>query len=482
MCGAAKAVTTNLETLAKTPYPHWHYFDPDMGNQIGLNPFFVSGPLPTSQDAGGPNRGNGSTVRKFTFEDATSKLVVKYDVSGLDNQAYYLLQMDNNFLLEFSSNGVDWVFISSNTPPYSSTHEQSLWYKKPITNESPYNFDISSYLPADNFYVRFGDATTDGGWGPRLFNALISKYGYPYFFAGGSEPDGDTMNGDQQWLYQKTGCPDIVGGRYADLGHYFVYKFDLPDGDDTCWIHGRIRGQFILEIARDSVFSSVDLVYSNNPGDTTERTLNIALKDILNLTSDNLIYVRVRNSAPAGGNGGQLYNFWISPQPNISSTTTFLPISEEEIQILWENHAFNNTAHQRFADATAHFTYRVNFDPSGTLDMAVAGEYVIDVSTDNASWTSIFNAGAGARDLENISYNPFNGNTSGTGTTGNHPTLCPNSVDGMTNVIYVRITDADTGTGWGGLVASATVNIVPEPATIILFAILGLAACRFRKA
>ncbi len=482
MCGAAKAVTTNLEALAKTPFPHWHYFDPDMGNQIGRDPFFVSGNPSLSQDPAGPNRGNGSPVRKFSFMDANNTLVVKYDVSSLDDQAYYLLQIANNYSLEFSSNGTDWIFISSNTPPYSNPATQSSnWQDKPLTNESPFCFDIASYLPADDFYVRIGDASTGNGWGGMAFNALISKYGYPYFFAGGSEPDTESMNGDQQWLYQKTGCPDITGGRYADLKHYFIYKLDLPDGDDTCWIHGRIRGQFIFEIARDSLFSTVDLVYSNNPGDTTERTLNLDIKDVLNLTSDNLIYVRVRNSAPAGGNGGQLYNFWISPQPNISSTTTYLPVSEEEIQILWENHAANNTAHQRFADATMHFTYRVNFDPRGTLDMTVANEYVIDVSTDNSTWTTIFNAGAGARDVEAISYNPFNGDTSGTGTTGNNPTLCPNSVDGMTNVIYVRITDADTGTGWGGLVASTTVTIIPEPATIMLFAILGLAACRFRK-
>ena len=459
MCAITNAVTTNLEALAKTPYPHWHYFDPAMGNQIGRDPFFVSGNPSVSSDSAGPNRGNGSDARQFSFMDGNNKLVVKYDVSSLGNQAYYLLQMANNYSLEFSLNGTDWVFISSNKPPYTNpATQESDWQDKPLTNEAPFCFDLSTYLPADDFYVRIGDASTGNGWGGKAFNALISKYGYPYFYGGGSEPDTDSMNGDQQWLYHKDGCPDVTHGRYADLKHYFTYKLDLPDDDDTCWLHARVRGQFIFEIARDSLFSSVDLVYSNNPGDTTTRTLNIDISDVLELTSDNLIYVRVRNSAPAGGNGGQLYNFWISPQPNISSTTSYLPVSEEEIQILWENDAFNNTAHQRFTDYTAHLTYRVNFDPFGTLDMSVAGEYLIDVSTDNANWTTIFNAGAGARDTELISYNPFSGATPGIGTTGNHPVLCPNWIDGMTNVLYVRISDADTSTGWGGLVAGLTVD------------------------
>ena len=312
-----------------------------------------------------------------------------------------------------------------------------------------------------------------------MLNAQFLQRGYPEFYAGGGEPNIDPLAGDQSYLFEKNNTSDSIhNGRTANNYNYFTYKFDLPDGNDNACLHAKIRGQFILEIARDSVFSSVDLVYSNNPGDLTERTLNVQLKNILNLTADNLIYVRVRNSAPSGGNGGQLYDFWISSQPNTTESITFIPVSEEEIGYLWDNHGYLTANHQRFTDGNAYVIYRVNFDPSGTLDMTVANEYVIEVSSDASTWTSIFNAGDGATSLESINYNPFTGATTGTGATGNTPVLCPNYVDSQTNVVYVRISDADPSDGNGGLVQSVTINVIPEPTLIFSGLLLGLAFLR----
>ena len=147
MCGAAKALTTNMEGLVYTPFPHWHYFDTQTNSTFALPiselPFYVSGPTNQSSDNNGPNRGNGTTARNFTFEDGAGKLVLKYDMSSLGNSAYYVLQIANNYSIEFSSNNTDWVFISSNTPPYNNdSTQESYWQSKPVTNEAPFTFDI----------------------------------------------------------------------------------------------------------------------------------------------------------------------------------------------------------------------------------------------------------------------------------------------------------------------------------------------------
>ena len=483
MCGVTQAVTTNMEGLVYTPFPHWHYFDTytneNFGFRISELPFYVSGPLNENTDAAGPNRGNGTTARKFTFEDATGKLVLKYDVSSLGDSAYYILQIDNNYKIEFSSNNTDWVFISTNTAPYSDpANQETLWQNKPVTNEAPYTFDISSYLPANYFYVRIGDASTANGWGGIAWNALITKFGYPYFHGGGGEPDAQAYAGDQQYIYYKGGAPELDWTRYADGHAFFLYKFDLPDGDDTCYLHAKVAGEYVMRIGRSPFGSTWDYVSSNNPGVTAGVDLNIDLSSILSQTADNVIYVRMSDSDTSNGNGGQAHDFWISSQPNTTEDVTFIPVSEEETQYLWDNHAFLTAAHQRFTDGTAHLTYRVNFDPAGSIDMAVANEYVIEVSTDDATWTSIFNAGSGATSLENISYNPFTGDTTGVGATGNHPVLCPNWVDGQTNVLYVRVSDANTSTGNGGLVQSVSINIIPEPTLLIGGLLLGLAFLR----
>ena len=457
--------TPNKEGL-KTPYPHWHYFDAMLSYGIGINPFYIDGNFNNvANHSWGPNRGIGSTGRREISVDDADKAIFKYDMRNLGDQAWYVLQAANDWSIEFSSNGTDWVFGGSNTPPNNSSDNENFWYEKPYTNESPYYFSLSTFLPSDNLYVRFGNAASPTGPGALLYNALITAKGYPYFNAGGCEPSAvHGRNGDQQWLYIKdnTSDSDNETGRYADGTQKFVYKFDLPDDEDNCWLHTRVSGEYLLEISTDNEFSTIDLVSSNNPGVATERFLHLPLKnDVLSKTSDNVIYVRFSDSDPKDAIGANPKDFWIAPYYVTSSTKSFHSGSEEELPYLWyDNYTYLDGKCNRSAYDSHMFTYRVNYDPNcknGTIKLVVHGEFLIECSSNDTDWVTIANAGSGHSGREYVIFNPFSGNATGYKTEDNIPKFCPNIYNGNSNVFFLRMRDCAPGHSGVGVIQDMTI-------------------------
>ncbi|MBO0810873.1 MAG: DUF4185 domain-containing protein [Microlunatus sp.] len=103
----------------------------------------------------------------------------------------------------------------------------------------------------------------------------------------------------------------------------------------------------------------------------------------------------------------------------------------------------SNGVANRFADGTAHFTYRFGF-PSGTtsaqVTLTIDNEYSVEVSPDNQNWTSVLKVdqpitnGSNRADRR-IDVTPYLGSGSG----GDRP-------------VYVRISDAYPADGFGGRV------------------------------
>ncbi len=458
----------NMENLI-TPYPHWHYFDSSLISYgIGYNPFYFYGAYDSAlNDTAGPNRGIVSEGRERMCMDGENKAVFRYDMKGLGGQAWYVLQVDNNWSVEFSTNRYDWTPAITNTAPYSDNSQQSsYWIHKPLTNESPYFFDVSSLLPADYLYVRIGDASEENGFGARVWNALITTKGYPYFYAGGREPIGYGWNGDQQWLYRKDMTSDAADnvGRYADAHQKIIYKFDLPDGEDNCWLHTRIGAEYLIEVSTNNNFSTVDLVVSNNPGSRNEVFLQLSLSEVLSKTSDNLIYVRLGDSKPDDGWGSNPKEFWISPHPLTTKNTVINTCSETELLYLWYNNgpSFEGNGF-RFADGFGKFTYRMNFAASATLDISIYNEFLIEGSSNDIDWVTLFNAGGENRDQAILSFDPYSGVATGHGAVGTINKFC----DENNNLFFLRVGDCDTSDGWGGDLQSVTINTVPEPCYLL---------------
>jgi len=98
--------------------------------------------------------------------------------------------------------------------------------------------------------------------------------------------------------------------------------------------------------------------------------------------------------------------------------------------------------HARYADGNAHFTYRFELPSDvtgGTLTLDIGNQYLVEVSLDNQTWTTVLEA------------------TGLTGDTGlmnrAERSLDLNDIRGGSRTVYVRISDDFPSDGWGGWLA-----------------------------
>lgn len=109
----------------------------------------------------------------------------------------------------------------------------------------------------------------------------------------------------------------------------------------------------------------------------------------------------------------------------------------------------SNGAGNRFADGSAHFTYRFPL-PSDTRSAAVVltvdNEYAVDLSHDGVTWTSA------ARESQRV--------TDGSNRTDLRVDLAPVlPTAGADRTVYVRVSDAFPEDGWGGRVSHVALDL-----------------------
>jgi hypothetical protein len=111
----------------------------------------------------------------------------------------------------------------------------------------------------------------------------------------------------------------------------------------------------------------------------------------------------------------------------------------------------SNGVQNRFADGNAHFTYRLPLPADTTsaqVTLTIDAEFLVQVSNDNAHWTTVLQETRRITDGSNkadrtIDLTPYLGAASN----GARP-------------VYVKVSDAFPDDGWGGRVYHATANIV----------------------
>lgn len=111
----------------------------------------------------------------------------------------------------------------------------------------------------------------------------------------------------------------------------------------------------------------------------------------------------------------------------------------------------SNGVQNRFADGTAHFTYLFPFPvdtTSAQVTLTIDNEFLVQVSNDNANWTTVLQETQPITDGSNkaartIDLTPY----LGTAANGSRP-------------IYLKVSDSFPNDGWGGRVYHVTANIV----------------------
>ncbi|MDO1527887.1 glycoside hydrolase family 76 protein [Fulvimonas sp. R45] len=123
----------------------------------------------------------------------------------------------------------------------------------------------------------------------------------------------------------------------------------------------------------------------------------------------------------------------------------------DETPWLWDaDHSQSNGVQNRFADGSAHFTYRFPF-PSDTtsaqVTLTIDNEYLVQVSADGQNWTTVLQVSQPVTDGSNkadrsIDLTPYLGNAGN----GAKP-------------VYVKVSDAYPNDGWGGRVYHVKADI-----------------------
>jgi hypothetical protein len=130
----------------------------------------------------------------------------------------------------------------------------------------------------------------------------------------------------------------------------------------------------------------------------------------------------------------------------VGSAVEFAPGTDAEAPWLSDPDGSQLDPPGRFADNGAHFTYRFDLpaDVTGaSLTLSIANEYVVKVSSDDATWREVAREPREITDRSNLE----------------PPTEV--ELGAVSGTLYVRVEDAKPDDGWGGWLSHLTLHLSP---------------------
>lgn len=130
---------------------------------------------------------------------------------------------------------------------------------------------------------------------------------------------------------------------------------------------------------------------------------------------------------------------------------------DDEAKYLYKNDADvdkGGTEPLRFADNDKTFTYKFDLDDNATtakITMKLSNHYIVSASSDENTWTELMKAKEDSHDHTNQAEQTFD--------------LASFLKDNASKVVYVKVGDASPDTGWGGAVASVSLEYGAGDAT-----------------
>ena len=229
------------------------------------------------------------------FTDGKSYATYKFVLPANTNQALATFILDNQFLVEASSDGKNWT--------------QVLRENREIrdgSNRGAYTTDLSSHLAEDGtVWLRLSDSFPNDGWGGRLsefeieLSATTIQVPSEIAFAPGTREE-------SRWLYSNDGSLiGDVGQRYADGTNSFTYRFPVGTNVKSLIATLGIDNQFLVEASADGKTWHQVLREDRHVTDAS----NYAERDVQlapYVGADGVVFLRFSDAFPEDGWGPRL--------------------------------------------------------------------------------------------------------------------------------------------------------------------------------
>ena len=230
-----------------------------------------------------------------------------------------------------------------------------------------------------------------------------------------------------------------------------IYKYDISELKSKGWFVLQIDGDFKVEMSNDKTSWTTVLTANGNYAWTDKgptKNMSPYYIDIKNFLGSNYLYVRISDNTPGDSNGARALNALITENgyPNIFAGGDEPTVGSGRYNVGDQQFLFSkdNTSDRevdgRFADGNNKFVYKFDLpddEDDCELITYIAQQYKLEISKD---W-----------DFSTVFYS-----TQSLDTASAFQRVCVNLKPLLSqlsdNVIYFRMGDAVTSSGWGGIV------------------------------
>lgn len=192
-------------------------------------------------------------------------------------------------------------------------------------------------------------------------------------------------NTDRETIYMYEDFRSALdnGYRCADEDGYWIYRFDLADDAEQAILTMDISGDYAVELSKDGMNWSAA---ANAQGNPNRITIDSDVSGWLAGNPSKTIYVKFSDATPQDGGGPVLYGLTLSTA--ITQVSMLTPSYLDSQFLVYNTGAIDNG--HRYADEDRQLIYKFNLTnhvSEATLTMDLAGNYVVDISTDGVNWS-----------------------------------------------------------------------------------------------
>lgn len=241
------------------------------------------------------------------------------------------------------------------------------------------------------------------------------------------------------------------GARFADGTSELIYRFDLPDSASAGTLTLTIGNEYVVSLSKDNSNWTEELRETAIVTDISNlRKQTISLTPYLTNNSTKTVYVKLTDAVTSDGWGSFLTHIAVTAKVVPKEVTTALDLTvgnagNDASYIVTNSGGGNSGA--RFADGTSELIYQFSLPSTvdgGTLALTVGNQYLVYLSRDGIYWTEVLRETTVITDNSNQGIQKIS--------------ITPYLIDNSSKTVYVKLSDAFTGDGFGSYLTHITLS------------------------